>query len=76
MTNLLKKLQKNWPVWAAGAASVALAALELFADYLPLLAGSLGGWPLVLVTFMLSAGLGYLRTKKRKARAKSAPEAK
>lgn len=62
-------LKSHWKPWAAAAITVALAGLELFADYLPLLAGALGGWQLVVLTSVVSFAIAALRTKKRGKRA-------
>lgn len=69
--------QAHWEAWCAAALTAALAGFELFSDYLPLIAGALGGWPLVLVVSVVSFAVATLRTKKkaaaRKLRKKRAP---
>ncbi len=56
----------NWEAWAATAVTVGLAGLELLSDYLPLIAGALGGWQLVAVTSVISFGLAALRTRQKR----------
>lgn len=69
-------VKAHWETWAAAALTVALAGFELFADYLPLLAGAVGGWQLVVLTSVVSFAIAALRTKKRGKRAskKGAPD--
>lgn len=62
-------LKSHWKPWTAAAFTVALAGFELFADYLPLLAGAVGGWQLVVLTSVVSFAIAALRTKKRGKRA-------
>lgn len=70
-------IRSNWEAWCAAALTAALAGFELFSDYLPLIAGALGGWPLVLVVSVVSFAVATLRTKKkaeaRKLRKKRSP---
>ncbi len=62
---------QHWETWAAAFVSVAVAGLESFSDYLPLIAGTLGGWPLVLVVSVTSFALATFKAQKRKACEKS-----
>ena len=60
---LYQHIKTHWEAWTATALTTALAALEMFSDYLPLIAGAVGGWPLVLIVSVLSFGLAHLRQK-------------
>lgn len=67
LKDLKNYVAQHWETWAAAFVSVAVAGLESFSDYLPLIAGTLGGWPLVLVVSVTSFALATFKAKKRKA---------
>ncbi|WP_312587218.1 hypothetical protein [Comamonas terrigena] len=74
-------IKSNWETWTAVAVTVLLSGFEMFSDYIPLVAGALGGWQLVVVTSVVSFAIAYLRAKQRKEiarkrRAKAKPKSK
>lgn len=63
-------VKAHWETWLATGVTVALTGLELLSDYLPLIAGAVGGWQLVALTSAISFGLAALRTKQKRAKRK------
>lgn len=63
-------IKSNWETWAAVAVTALLSGFEMFSDYLPLIAGALGGWQFVVVTGVVSFAVAGLRTRKRRAACK------
>lgn len=64
-------IRASWETWLATAVTVALAGFELLSDYLPLIAGAIGGWQLVAVTSVISFALAALRTRQKRSKRKS-----